>query len=758
MIDNTDSFGYWVRRRRRALDLSQAALAQQMPCSLAMIKKIESDVRRPSQALAERLAVCLALTAGERKDFLAAARGQQRVDALLLDQAPVLRPAPLNRLPALTAPLIGRQAELTALAVLLASPDVRLLSIVGPGGMGKTRLALAIAQAQQIQQPRAFNDGIVFVDLAPVASRDFVVLAIAAALGIDLAPRRGDTRSPIQQLLEFLRPRQLLLILDNLEHLLKDSVASLVLDLLNGAPSIKLLTTSRQRLNLREEQLYALAGLHYPVEPGSANSMPNEGFAATTLLLAAARRLRPDFVLLPGEMDSLGQICRVVEGMPLALELAAAWVDTLSLSGIAAELQGSLDLLASDLVDLPERHRSIRTTFDATWRRLEPAEQEAFMRLSVFRGGLTRAAARQVAGATLSMLAQLIGKSLLQFQPALERYQLHEVLRQYGQEKLAATEALDAVKHQHFEYYLTLAETAAERLFGNEQIVWLERLETEHDNLRAALTWGLAQSVLTEAVARLVIALAWFWRIRSHVLEGLIWLEQAIRLPGLTTATRAGVLYHAGHLAWMQDDFAGTQARTQESLRLWQSLGPAGRRGAGYASHTLGMAFYGTELRAPGDLMAALHSFQVSEDLFAAVGDVWGVAFAQQWLAFVHTAQGDRVAALAAAEASLAGFRQIGNAWGAGLTLGALANLKLQAGDLAAARDLAEEAQALRRQIGHRHSLGVILELLARIARKENKPAEAAVFYQEAILVFDSMGNQPSAAQMRAALAALTTV
>jgi len=758
MIDNTDSFGYWVRRRRRALDLSQAALAQQMPCSLAMIKKIESDVRRPSQALAERLAVCLALTAGERKDFLAAARGQQRVDALLLDQAPVLRPAPLNRLPALTAPLIGRQAELTALAVLLASPDVRLLSIVGPGGMGKTRLALAIAQAQQIQQPRAFNDGIVFVDLAPVASRDFVVLAIAAALGIDLAPRRGDTRSPIQQLLEFLRPRQLLLILDNLEHLLKDSVASLVLDLLNGAPSIKLLTTSRQRLNLREEQLYALAGLHYPMEPGSANSMPNEGFAATTLLLAAARRLRPDFVLLPGEMDSLGQICRVVEGMPLALELAAAWVDTLSLSGIAAELQGSLDLLASDLVDLPERHRSIRTTFDATWRRLEPAEQEAFMRLSVFRGGLTRAAARQVAGATLSMLAQLIGKSLLQFQPALERYQLHEVLRQYGQEKLAATEALDAVKHQHFEYYLTLAETAAERLFGNEQIVWLERLETEHDNLRAALTWGLAQSVLTEAVARLVIALAWFWRIRSHVLEGLIWLEQAIRLPGLTTATRAGVLYHAGHLAWMQDDFAGAQARTQESLRLWQSLGPAGRRGAGYASHTLGMAFYGTELRAPGDLMAALHSFQVSEDLFAAVGDVWGVAFAQQWLAFVHTAQGDRVAALAAAEASLAGFRQIGNAWGAGLTLGALANLKLQAGDLAAARDLAEEAQALRRQIGHRHSLGVILELLARIARKENKPAEAAVFYQEAILVFDSMGNQPSAAQMRAALAALTTV
>ena len=167
-----------------------------------------------------------------------------------------------HNFPEQLTPFFGREEEIAALQARLANPTYRLLSIVGPGGIGKTRLALAIAQAQQIQQPRAFNDGIVFVDLAPVASRDFVVLAIAAALGIDLAPRRGDTRSPIQQLLEFLRPRQLLLILDNLEHLLKDSVASLVLDLLNGAPSIKLLTTSRQRLNLREEQLYALAGLH----------------------------------------------------------------------------------------------------------------------------------------------------------------------------------------------------------------------------------------------------------------------------------------------------------------------------------------------------------------------------------------------------------------------------------------------------------------------------------------------------------------
>ena len=196
MAESTDSFGYWVRRRRKALDLSQAALAQQIPCSLAMIKKIEGDVRRPSPALAERLAVCLGLSAGEGRAFLAAARGVRAVDALTLDETPAQHLAPRDWLPAPATPFVGRQPELAALAALLASPDIRLLTIVGPGGMGKTRLALAAAQAQQARRPRLFGDGIVFVDLAPVSARDFVVLAVAAPLGLDLAPRRGDTRSP----------------------------------------------------------------------------------------------------------------------------------------------------------------------------------------------------------------------------------------------------------------------------------------------------------------------------------------------------------------------------------------------------------------------------------------------------------------------------------------------------------------------------------------------------------------------------------
>lgn len=755
MTDNTESFGYWVRRRRKALDLSQADLARQVPCSLATIKKIETDMRRPSPAMAERLAVCLGLPAGEREAFLAAARGLRAVDRLILDEAPAPRPTPFDRLPTAVTLFVGRQPELAALAVLLANPNVRLLSVVGPGGMGKTRLALAAAQAQQAQQPRAFGDGIVFVDLAPVSSPDFVVLAVAESLGLDLAPRRGDTRSPVQQLLDFLRPRQMMLVLDNLEHLLDDGATSLMLDILRGAPTVKLLVTSRQRLNLREEQLFALGGLPHPTDALAEPGSQLEEYAAVQLFLAAARRVRPDVILLTEETKSLARICQLVEGMPLALELAAAWVDTLSLSGIAAELQSSLDILASELADLPERHRSIHATFDATWRRLEPAEQEALMRLSVFRGGFTREAAQDGAGAGLPILARLIGRCLLQFQPANERYQMHEVLRQYSQEKLASAGDLDAIRLRHFQYYAELAATATASFFGPEQIAWLDRLEVEHDNLRAALSWVFAQPRMAEHAARLVIALAWFWRIHSHVLEGRTWLEQAVLMPNLTIETRAGLLYHAGHLAWMQDDFALALARMEQSLELWQSLGPAGQRGAGFAYHTLGMTLPGAELSAQSDLTPIMHAFQTSRSLFEAVGDKWGVAFALSGLAQGYKTQGEHQAALAAAEESLAGFRRLRNPWGTSLGLGAIANLKLQAGDLAEARRFVEEAQTLRSQVGHRHSLAVGLELLAKIALEENKLDEAAAFYHEAILVLESLGNQPFADEMRAAAAAL---
>ncbi len=751
----TDSLGYWIRRKRMALDLTQRELADQIPCSLATIKKIETDARHPSQQMAERLAICLSLPAGERALFVAVAQGRRPVSFLTLSETPVTQHPPFDRLPPTGTPFIGREAELAALTALLASPDARLLTILGPGGMGKTRLALAAARAEQERLPRAFGDGVVFVDLAPVASPDLIVSAIAAALDLDLAERRGDSRSLGQKLVDFLRPRRLLLILDNFEHLLPAGSAPLIPAMLGAAPGLKVLATSRVRLNLREEHLYPLSGMSYAAHSAHAHAAVEPDYAAAQLFLTAARRLRPGFRLLPGEAAVLAGICRQLEGMPLALELAASWVDALSLGGIAEELDAGIDLLTSDLSDLPERQRSIRSTLDGSWRLLEPTERQEFMCLSVFRGGFTRDAAAQVAGAALSTLARLISKSLLVFDPSTERYQIHEVLRQYGQEKLVQAGALQDTLRRHLHYFLSLAEMATDNLFGPAQIAWLDRLDEERDNFRSALTWALAQPELVSGAADLVIALSWYWRIRSHVLEGRVWLDRMVLHAGLADAQRASLLYHAGHLAWMQDDFELARSREEESLALWRSLGSAGRRGAAYALHTLGMAHYGTEYHIGSDLPLAVAAFEDSLALFREVGDPWGMAFSLSWIAYCRTAQGRTADALAAAQESVAIYQQLGEVWGLGMVIGALANLSLQASDLPAARDYAETAQALRAQVGHRHSMAVGYELLAAVAEAENKPGDAASAYREAIAILESLGNRPYADELRNRLAAL---
>ena len=751
-MPDSDSLGYWIRRRRKALDLTQAELADQIPCSLATIKKIETDARRPSPQMAERLAICLSLPAREQALFLAVAQGKRPVSFLALSETPEVAQPPLDKLPHVGTPFFGREAELAAIAALLASPDVRLLTILGPGGMGKTRLALAAADGERDMQPRQFIDGVAFVDLASVHENDAVLLAIAATLGLDLAERRGDNRSSLQKLLDFLAPRRLLLILDNFEQLVSAGSARLLADMLAAAPGLKLLVTSRLRLSLREEHLYPLSGIEVaPLKPD------NQPSAASRLFVTSARRLRPDFGLLSEDEPILDRICRQVEGMPLALELAAAWVDSLSLAGIADELGAGVDLLASDLVDLPARHRSIEAVLDGTWRLLKPDEQRAFMQLCVFRGGFSRAAAAEVASARLPTLARLISMSLLTFDPAGERYRVHEVLRQHGHEKLAQEGTRVATERRHFDYFLRMAQTATDHLFGPEQIAWLDRLDAEGDNVRVALAWSFAQPELAGGAADLVIALSWFWRIRSHVMEGRQWLDRSLQLPGLTTAQRAALLYHAGHMAWMQDDLALSMQREEESLAFWRSLGDSGRRGAAYALHTLGMARYSAAYFSDNaDVPPALESLEASLALMRAVADEWGIAFVAGWIARCRVVQGEASQAIMLGVLeNVAIHRRLGDVWGTGMAMGMLASLSLQAGDLSAAREYAEQAQSLRAQVGHRHSLAVGWDLLATIAERENNLNAAVAACREAIILLEGLGNRPYADEMRAKLAAL---
>lgn len=404
---------------------------------------------------------------------------------------------PPHNLPVQATQFIGRATDLVDLDERLADPDVRLITITGPGGIGKTRLALALAERQlqtrlQLLQPapvqpgHPFSDGIYFVSLAPISSTDFVAQAIAEGLNFPLSAREASE----VQLLDYLRTRQMLLVLDNFEHLLTDT--SLVSDIIQTAPRVKILVTSRERLNLAEEIVWNISGLEFAKLETMEEALTYE---AVQLFIQSARRVRADFALRTINLPDLNRLLRLVQGMPLAIELAAAWLNMFSVAEISTEICQSLDLLATELRNVPDRHRNIRAVFAHSWNRLTEKEQVLFKALSVFRGGFTRQAAQQVTGASLRTLAGLVNKSLLISHPDIGRYEIHELLRQYAQEQLANDDPQAGLtaRQAHAVYYAGLMEWGWADLRSSKQKVALAEIEQDIENIRAAWRYCLVE-------------------------------------------------------------------------------------------------------------------------------------------------------------------------------------------------------------------------------------------------------------------------
>lgn len=404
--------------------------------------------------------------------------------------APVA-PPPAPNLPAQTTPFVGRDTELRALRRLIADPAVRLITIVGPGGIGKTRLAVAAA-AEQLdsgeEQP-TFPHGVFFVSLARLESPDLLVPAIAEVLGLHFAGRSD----PKEQLLRFLRHKTMLLVLDNIEHLL--SGATLLDEILHAAPAIVLLVTSRSRLNRQAEHLFPLDGLAYPdVEEGVTEDSILADFSpygALQLFRQCGRRRQPDFAVTTDNLSAIVDICQLVDGMPLGIVLASSWLDTLTPHEIAREIRRDLDFLSADMPDLPRRQRSLRATFDRSWRLLSKKEQEVVLHLSVFRGGFTQDAARAVAQAEVRDLRALVAKSLLARTPA-GRFEVHELLRQFAAERLASSPGRElSVSERHSHYYCALLQRHTTSWTSSRQLQALEEITREADNAQLAWNWAL---------------------------------------------------------------------------------------------------------------------------------------------------------------------------------------------------------------------------------------------------------------------------
>jgi len=727
------SFGTWLKRRRKSLDLTQDLLSQRVYCSLATIQKIEADERRPSQHLAELLANALEIPDHDRPLFLKVARGDRAADQLANVSLPaewsllqtidsLTRP---KNLPVSPTPLIGREAELTELSGLIVKPDCHLLTIIGPGGVGKTQLALAVAAACG----DVFTHGVCFVPLAPLTTSEFIVPAIAHALNFSTS----GPAEPKTQLLNYLHEKELLLVVDNLEHLLSD--ISVLAEILRSAPGVKLLATSRERLNLQDEWVFDLHSLPTPTIGQTAELEKN---SAVKLFLHAAQRQRFGFTLTEQNRKDVARICRLVDGMPLGLELAAAWTHVLSCQEIANEIEGSLDFLIVSARDRPERHRSLRAVFDHSWRLLTVEEQRALRQLSVFRGSFGREAAERVAGATLPILSALTNKSLVH-RTSASRYDLHELIRQYCALKLNEANEETEIRQRHFDYFLSLSEMAAPHLTTAERKPWLDRLEVEHDNLQTALGWSQIQTGNGEAMLRLAGALYWFWSYRGDLKEGRSWLESALRRADdpVSPFIRARALYGAGCMAYSQGDNALAYSLLEESVALWRGSGVSGKQGLAH-----GLSELGSLTRDKGDLVLARSLCAESVALFREQGDRWGLAYALINMGMVLRDESNFTEARSLMEMSITLWRELEDTWGLAHALHCFALVALRQGDYHAARSRCEEALNLRQGLGDRHGVAYSLHNLGLIALNQDNIERAKPYFQQCQALFDELGDK----------------
>ena len=672
-------------------------------------------------------------------------------------------------LPHAPTPLLGREAELAELADLLTNPTQRLITITGPGGIGKTRLALAAATTQA----DTFLHGAVFVDLTAISTPDLLSQAILQALP---QPLQGD-QSPHAQLFRYLRDKELLLVLDNYEPLLPE--VQLLCTVLTHAPQVTLLVTSRERLALQAEQVFALEGLPYPPHDATTGL---DKFAALQLFLLRVRQFQRHFTPNETEWTAMARICRATEGLPLALELAAAAMQLRSCTEIATTLTLGKALVVSPLRDRPARQSSITTTFEYSWRLLGVAAQQTLRQLAVFRGGFDQEAAQIVAGATPALLAGLVSKSLVQTLPA-NRYTLHALIQQFAADKLQAAHESTASEQRHCDYFLALAQQAETRLHGREHKQWLECLDANHDNLRAALAWSLQHD--EETALNLAGTLGIFWRRRGHVSEGRDWLQRALDKVTDASPARAKALLRLGNLVAVQGERALSLSLHEASLHLFRQVGD--RLGTALALRSIGW-FY-----AQVDKAQALHYFQESLTILRALGDDRRVAqlllaiaqmthelytdysqarryveeslvlaqkladtqitaYALQQLAELTFLQGDYKEGMRLLQESLPLIRELGLKQDEGWALTGLTETACHLGDYGAARRYGEAARTLFTALGFKSGLAITMHHLGLSALLAGEPTVAQAHFCEALHLSLATARQPMIARCLAGL------
>ena len=668
-------------------------------------------------------------------------------------------------LPAEITPFIGRQKELDEIRAHLGG--TRLLTLTGPGGIGKTRLALKAAS----EAAKHFEEGSHFVNLAPLQSPDRLIQAVAEALNFPLSTQKD----PQVQLLHFLRDKQLLLLLDNFEHLLAG--AAIVQQLLRAAPSLRILATSRERLNLQSETVLQVGALEIPASESASDLLENE---AVAVFMQNARKVRPGYQPSLPDLEDIAAICRLVDGMPLAIELAAGWLHILAVKEITRELEGGLDFLSSDLRDAPERHRSMRAVFDHSWALMNPEQQDVVRWLSVFKGGFTRQAAQVVAGASLSVLGGLVNKSIIRYRQGAGRFEMHELLRQYAQEKLEADPKAAFSAHQaQAAYFAELMVQQWGHLRQDQQVAALRVIEDDLENIRTAwriyldqgdasglgkfinpfwlVYWvrgwnfaaarlfgevvdrfkeaaGEAEQVLrARAMAQRAFFLAWLGLADQGYLLGEASLEILNQWPD-----QVG-LYFAYHsltlVTYYLDLFAEAQEATQAVLEISQALEDPWLQ-------ALALAVAGTTTFHDRNYAESRRLSESGLQLSLEIGDLVTRWLSLMTLGHLAVIEQDWFRAKNYFQRGLDAAEKIGFRWGAGNSIKYLGRVALVEGDLPTAEAFLRQSLGISYDMGHDRDIANHIYEFARLRSAQGRSAEAL---QLLVLV----GQLPASEQSR---------